>query len=289
MMKNIAQSHSFCGEAPIRDPRTGELFWVDTGKKECWKIDPESEESNRIPTEGCFQALGKRERGGWIAPLDDRLVLCDDNLKIIQDLGNPTKEKPYMLLGDGTSGPDGCYYYTIYHPEELTSKEGAILKVNRDLSVEMVLTDLALPNGIAFSPDDKKLYVTEMFGNCIWQYDFNSENGEFSNKELFAEVPEVDGYPDGLIVDSNGNVLSAHWQGFRITRYQPDGSVDRIIESPVPTATCMAFGGKDLKTLYATTARKGCTDEQLEKYPESGDLFAVEMDIPGIPERIFKG
>ena len=90
-------------------------------------------------------------------------------------------------------------------------------------------------------------------------------------------------------MDAEGYLWSGHWQGFRVTRYDPDGRKERIIEVPVPTATCMAFGGKALDTLYITTGKKGLTPEQITKFPLAGDVFAIEPGITGRLEPEFAG
>ena len=77
---------------------------------------------------------------------------------------------------------------------------------------------------------------------------------------------------------------NARWGGSCVVRHAPDGSVDRIVEVPVPQVTCPCFGGKDLRTLYITTAREHMTPAQLEQYPLSGSVFAIEVDVPGQPE-----
>lgn len=282
---SIVQSANFCGEAPIWNKKTKQLFWVDTGRKECRMLNTGSNESSTITMEGIPQALGMLQSGGWICPMEDRVVLLDKDFAQVKDLGSPLPEGTPLLLGDGTTGPDGLYYFGVYDPEDLSSKEGAVYRVNSDLNFELVIPEMALPNGMAFNKEGDKYYLTEMFGNCIWSYDFSKETGQFTNKSLFASIPEEDGYPDGLIMDNKGGVWSAHWQGFRITRYNPDGKIETVIKLPVPTATCMAFG--DNGGLYITTATKGCSDEQLKEYPESGNLFYTETRYKGFQEREF--
>jgi len=278
----------FCGEAPIVHPSTGLVYFIDTGNPTCTALDP-SGTTREFKLEGNFQCLGLREDGGWIAVLDDRVVICDENFKIIKDLGNPLAGRTNMLLGDGTAGPDGCFYFGAFNCEDLYSKDGCIYRVNKDLSINIVLEGLALPNGLAFNLDGSKFFVTEMFGSCIWSYNFSRDTGDFSEKIMFAEIPESDGLPDGLIVDSEGFLWSAHWAGYRITRYNTEGIIDRIIKLPVPTPTCMAFGGKKMSTLYITTARKGLSEEDIEKYSDSGDLFIIDTETIGRTELLFKG
>lgn len=278
----------FCGEAPVVHPETGNIFFVDTDNPSATRLDPLTMKTKTYELEGNFQCMGLR-KDGWIAVLNNKVVLCDENLKITRNLGNPLSERTDMILGDGTTGPDGCFYFGAFNFEDLYSKDGCIFRVNRDLSIEAVAEDLALPNGLAFSDDGKKFYATEMFASCIWSYDFNNETGELANKRLFAEIPEEDGLPDGLIIDAEGFLWSAHWTGYRLTRYDTAGNIERVVKLPVPTPTCMAFGGKDLSTLYITTARKGLSDQQLASSAESGDLFILDTDIKGRTELYFKG
>jgi len=94
--------------------------------------------------------------------------------------------------------------------------------------------------------------------------------------------------PDGAVVDSAGYVWNAQWNGSSVIRFAPDGSVDRVLKLPVSRPTCPAFGGKDLKTLYISSAREGLSAEQLAAEPLAGGVFAVEVDVPGLPENLVK-
>jgi sugar lactone lactonase YvrE len=120
-------------------------------------------------------------------------------------------------------------------------------------------------------------------------YDFDARSGSVTGRRTLVTVPESEGYPDGLIVDDEGFLWSGHWQGFRVTRYDPDGKKSRHIVVPVPTATCMAFGGPDLDRLYITTGKKGLTGEQIAAYPSAGDLFMVRPGVRGRVEHEFAG
>jgi len=96
------------------------------------------------------------------------------------------------------------------------------------------------------------------------------------------------GGPDGAVVDSAGYLWNAQWGGGKVVRYAPDGSIDRVITVPVSQPSCPAFGGKDLKTLYITSAREGLSAEQLAKEPLAGGVFSIDVDVPGLPENIIK-
>ena len=89
-------------------------------------------------------------------------------------------------------------------------------------------------------------------------------------------------------MDSEGFVWNARWRGNCVMRFAPDGRVDRVVEVPVLQPTCPAFGGKDLKTLYIVSAREHMTPDQLAASPASGGVFALEVDVPGLPENLFR-
>ena len=97
------------------------------------------------------------------------------------------------------------------------------------------------------------------------------------------------GIPDGLTVDAEGHVWSAHWDGWCITRYDPDGKVDRVINLPVPRPTSCVFGGPDFGTLYVTSARIRLSAQQLAEAPLSGGVFALQAGVRGLPETPFAG
>ena len=110
-----------------------------------------------------------------------------------------------------------------------------------------------------------------------------------AGRRTFVDVPEGVGIPDGLTVDAEGFVWSAHWDGWCVTRYDPDGRVDRVLNLPVPRPTSCCFGGPDFATLYVTSARIRLSARQLAEAPLSGSVFAVQPGVHGLPETAFAG
>ena len=100
-------------------------------------------------------------------------------------------------------------------------------------------------------------------------------------------VPEDAGVPDGLCVDAEGCVWSAHWGGWRITRYAPDGRIERVLQMPVPQPSSCTFGGPGLATLYVTSAAISMSAADLAKAPDGGGLFALEVGVRGLPASRF--
>jgi sugar lactone lactonase YvrE len=117
----------------------------------------------------------------------------------------------------------------------------------------------------------------------IWVYDYDLATGDLDNPRAFAEVPADAGIPDGLCIDAEGCVWSAHWGGWRLTRYAPDGRIEQVLPMPVPQPACCAFGGPDLSELYVTTAAIGLTPKELAKAQDAGGLLVFDPGVRGLP------
>ena len=142
---------------------------------------------------------------------------------------------------------------------------------------------------MGFSPDGKTLYLVDMFHSNILAYDHDPATGAVENRRIFASVPEEDGFPDGITIDSEGFVWNAHWAGWKVTRYDPTGKIEREIRFPVQNVTRCAFGGEQLDELYVTTAWYDMSEAERKAQPLAGDLFRVKTNIKGLEEPKFVG
>ena len=149
---------------------------------------------------------------------------------------------------------DGSIYFT--DPSYGVNKEQqelgfyGVYRLTSDGKLTLLVKDLVLPNGIAFSPDEKKLYVNNSEARYIAVYDVKPD-GTVTNERLFADLKDASqgGVPDGLKVDLEGNVYSTGPGGVWIL--SPEGKLLGKISVP-ETATNVAWGESDGKTLYIT-------------------------------------
>ena len=125
----------------------------------------------------------------------------------------------------------------------------------------------------------------------IYAFDLGPD-GSLSNKRTHIRLPEDAGYPDGMTVDADDHLWVAHYDGWRVTRFTPDGEVDRVIEMPIAHVTSCAFGGEELSMLYVTCATKDLTAEARAGQPLAGGLFAIDLattPLRGAPQHRFAG
>jgi len=138
--------------------------------------------------------------------------------------------------------------------------------------------------------DAKTLYFTDSAARIIYSYDYYEKSGSARIRLVFVKVPATSGLPDGLTVDAEDFVWSAEWYGSRVVRYDPDGKVERSIETPAKQTSSLAFGGPDLTDIFITSAAKS---EPMPIMPPGydpntgnfgGALYHVNLGIRGKAE-----
>ena len=162
---------------------------------------------------------------------------------------------------------------------------GWLYRIDPDWSYSKWDGPYKVTNGPAITNDGKTLYHVDTFGPCIYAFDKN-DDGSLSNRRLFAELKPGEGGADGLTVDDENAVWLAHWGGSRITRFLPDGTIDGILEMPVPQVTSCAFGGPDRNLLFITTAARNL---DLNEFPLAGGVFCAKTSVTGQASPRFKG
>jgi len=193
------------------------------------------------------------------------LALTDAGLLVAHAGGIQIKDDEggwWLLAHPGEHGPGGRYNDVALDPRgriwvgsiesAAGAADGSIYGIDTDGRCSVLLTGLAVPNGIDFSPDGTSMYVTITERGEILRFDYDVETGTASAPEVFAT--DVDCAPDGLVVDADGTVWSAKWDGAAVVAYEPTGAVAARIELPVRNITSLTFGGAGLSTLYVTTA-----------------------------------
>lgn len=143
-------------------------------------------------------------------------------------------------------------------------------------------------NGPAVSVDAGMLYFVDSVQRRVWRY--SVANGtELTSPELFLQLTDADGHPDGVTLDSEDCLWVALWDGWGVRRYAPDGRLLLHVDLPCSRVTKIAFGGPDLQTAFVTTARTGLDESQLERQPLAGALFSFEAPAPGRPMPAYSG
>jgi sugar lactone lactonase YvrE len=273
-------SHCLLGESPVWSPLDQSIYFIDIKKLSINRFCIADGLFESIPTPSEIGCIVLKQGGGIVAAMQSGLAFVDFTVKEYSFFCNIDGDIPTNRPNDGKCDGAGRLWIASMDNNEVSSS-GRLWRISSTTVPKIVDSNFVVGNGVDWSPDSKTMYFTDSVNRTIYAYDFDLENGTICNKQVFAIIPESDGFPDGLIVDSQGFIWSAHWDGWRVTRYAPSGSIDRVINLPVPRPTSLAFGGANLSSLFITSASYGLTSAELMNAPLSGGLFIYNSTVSG--------
>ena len=283
----LVESRNKIGESPVWSPREKALYWVDVEGRSIhrWREDDGSIRNWDVGEPvGC---IGLRERGGLVGARKSGFFFLEVPSGAITPIVDPEAGLPDNRFNDGKVDRLGRFWAGTRNFVDTTRATGALYRLDPDLSVHRMEESLRCPNGMAWSPDNKRMYLCDTWTRRIYIYDYDLERGAISCRRLFRELPESEGFPDGLTVDADGYLWNAHYNGWRITRYAQDGRIDRVVRMPVQHVTSVTFGGPGLETLYVTSASLRLSDTERSTQPMAGHVFALATSTPGLPQPMF--
>ena len=286
MMMRVELAHrcnNSLGEGIIWSAKDREIQWTDILGQTFWRFDPVSGQAITTPLDerlSCFAALGEGQLLAGFASGLARLDLSSGQRTLISEIET---DRPTTRLNDGKLDRQGRFVFgTMDESAAGPSPLGHVWSYDGRTQPKRLINDVRISNSIAFSPDGTLMYFADTPNRRIDVFDYDGESGTPSNRRVFVQLGSDAGYPDGSTVDAEGYLWNAEWDGGRVVRYNPNGSIDRIVQIPVPLVTCCAFGGPDLTQLYVTTARVTLDDDTLKNAPLSGSLFVINTDIKGL-------
>nr|WP_055509726.1 SMP-30/gluconolactonase/LRE family protein [Nonomuraea pusilla] len=270
------------GEGPVWHPSWPGPRWVDMLAGDILTLDERSGRVDRRHVGDIAAALRPRTGGGVVVATRRRFVLLDADLHVERRL-SPLWTDPDVRMNDGGCDPFGRFYCGSMH-DGARPGAGTLYRLDPDGTAGPVLGGLTISNGIDFSPDGRLAYFTDSATRRIDVFGY-AETG-FAERRRFVQVPVEAGLPDGLTVDSAGNVWVALWGGAAVRRYRASGDLDAVIELPVSQVSACTLGGEGLRTLYVTTSAHGVDPAE---EPAAGSLFAARVDVPGKPALGYHG
>lgn len=268
------------GEGPVWDARDRALWFVDIKNKKVHRYDPQSREHRAwdAPEYVCF--LFPAESGGFVAGLKSGLFKFDPACGGFDRIETVEADKPDNRLNDGAADPAGRLWFGTMDNKE-KDKSGAFYRFADGAVTPTGISDMVVTNGPAVSPDGRILYLVDTFRRRIDQAEIRGD-GSLGERRPFVTIEQGAGFPDGPTVDSEGAVWIGLYGGWSARRYSAAGELIAMVKFPAANVTKLAFGGSDLRTVFATTARHLLTEEQKHKQPLAGHLFQFECDVAGV-------
>ena len=289
------------GESPFWHPLEQMLYWVDIPGKKIQRANVfmGTVESWDMPSEpGC---IAPAANGGLVLALRHGIFRAPSWGGALQHIATLDYDPAHMRANDGKCDPLGRFWVGTID-ETRQKSNAALYAMDCRHSGAPVITTQAehaiTANGLGFSPDGHTVYWADTPRHLVHAWDFEPQGNTLSAQRTFAQFSpkpadwqftdrRYQGRPDGAAVDAEGNYYVAMYEGRRLCKLAPDGRLLAEIDTPAQCPTMPCFGGDDLRTLYLTTGRHGRSGEELALMPQSGCVFSMRVEVPGLPVNFF--
>lgn len=285
-----APSEDVLGESPLWCDRTDSLLWIDIDRATLHRLHLASGRRDRFRF--AARSLGalalRQEAGSVVLALEASLFTFDLGSGRLTTLAEIEPATLNTRLNDGRCDANGNLWIGTMD-NGLAAPSGSFYRVDANGTVARQFGDVIVSNTVALSPDQRTLYFSDTRRFITWAFDRSPEDGTLSNRRIFVDHRAGQERPDGACVDSEGGLWVAIFGGGRVDRFTQEGRLDRRIALPVTNPTCVCLGGSGYQTLFITTARKFLDAQTLDHEPLAGSVLAIDVEVPGLPEKRFGG
>jgi sugar lactone lactonase YvrE len=276
------------GEAPHWDERTRTLLFVDLTAGVVFRYDQSGVKLGSFSVGQEVGAVVPRRGGGLVLAVHDGIAAASDTGADFELTAPVERDIRGNRMNDAKCDPAGRLFAgtTAF---DFSPHSAALYRVAPDWSVEPVVRDVTQSNGIAWSPDSRRMYFIDSATGGVDVFDFDVGTGSVSNRRRLVTITPGHGVPDGMTADNRGNLWVACFGGAAVRCFSPAGVQTGEVRFPVTQVTSCAFGGPDLADLYVTSAAYQLSADQLKSQPHAGATFVCRPGAVGLPASSFAG
>lgn len=278
----FVSSRCTLGEGPFW--YAGCLWWVDIEESRLLTVDADGGGLRRyeLPSRiGCAVPITPHR---FVVALEDGFCLLDLDTGEVRLLAKPETSAPMIRFNDGKCDPAGRLLAGTLHMAG-TARQAHLYLLEAGCPVRTLLDSLSISNGLAWSADHRTFYHVDTPTFSVQAYDYDVPTGSLSNPRTIIQIPHHLGYPDGMDIDRDGNLWIAHWDGWAVRCWSPEGVLVDEIRLPCARPTSCCFGGADLDLLFITSASVGLSKAELLAQPDAGSVFVCNLAQRGYPVR----
>jgi L-arabinonolactonase len=290
----ISSTPSDLGESLFWDVGAKRLYWIDAWRTKIFAFDPVSGETCAVDLTVALAGLpigsvARHEAGGMIGGVKGGFYRLDLAARSASLIAAVEADRPATnRLNDGKCDRAGRFWCASVNTDHRTPS-GALWRLVAGRTPTLMHDGLITGNGIAWSIDDRVMYLADTLAGMVWQFDFDVATGDIANRRVFISTAHIRGAVDGATVDEDGCYWAALFRGGAVAQFDPDGKLMRHIGLPVSNPTICAFGGANLDVLYVASASRFLDDAQRRAQPLAGHVFALQgLGVRGIPEPGFR-
>jgi len=280
-IKPVGERKSKWGEGSIW--WQGALYYVDIEGHLVVRYDPADGSEKSWNVGQRVGTVVPRESGGLVIAGDHGLYFLDEETGTLTAIADPEPDKPDNRFNDGKCAPDGRFFAGTISLVKKTG-DARLYRLDPDLTLHEAFGPVTNSNGIIWSADGKIVYYIDTPRKEVLAFDY--EDGHLRNMRGVVSTQHLSWSPDGMTIDTDGNLWVAFCHGGCVICYSPvTGEEIRRVEIPALETTSCAFGGPDLADLYVTTGVHGSIEEEL-----GGRLFVIKgLGVKGLPANAFEG
>ena len=285
----IIDAKALVGEGPIWHSQKNVLYWVDILGNSVNIYDPATDQNRTIDVGQPVGTIVPRKSGGVMLALHHGFASLNLETEEVKMISDPESHIPEHRFNDGKCDPAGRFWAGTMTFDGATPT-GSVYCMFPDLRVKRMIENVSISNGIVWSLDNSTMYYIDTPTNVVVAYDYNIDTADISNKRVAITIPQEDGMPDGMTIDSEGMLWIAHYGGSRVTRWDANsGKLLQTIPLPVTQVTACALGGPKMDQLYITSACQQLDDAAFKEQPHAGGLIRTSVDVKGIEAPEFAG
>ena len=273
------------GEGPLWHPIEHVLYWVDIAGQQLHRLDIKTHQHRLWDMPALIGCIAPTTNGNLIAGIGDEICYIElPSGKVTPRIKIPDG----LRINDGKCDRQGRLWLGTICVEKPIAH---LYRFDPDGKLHTMLDGIHVSNGLDWSLDDQTFYYTDSMTHQIFQFDFDADTGQISRRRSFITLPSEQGVPDGLTIDAQGNIWSAHWNGWKVVQYTANGQIAQTINMPVQRPTSCTFGGANLDTLFITSCSID-VGEPIDKTLDlpAGSVFAIRIpEVIGLPANTFGG
>ena len=275
-ISTVTNHFSLLGEGPVWDAKRNCICWVDILNGEIHQFFVGLNNLRTCKVDQLIGAVALCKNNVFLAALKNGFAFIDRESGAIKMIVNPEEHLVNNRFNDGKCDPAGRFWASTMSLSE-NPAAGSVYCLDNALVITQKITNTTIPNGMAWSLNSKIFYFVDTPTYEVVAYDYDKNTGCINNKRTIIKIAKDDGFPDGMTTDSEGMLWIAHWDGWQLTRWNPDtGEKVFTIKLPVAKVTSCTFGGENLEDLYITSAKTGLNEKELKNQPLAGSLFLIK-------------
>ena len=273
------------GEGTLWVKEHNSIYFVDIKKKSFFSLNTKNNKKKKYRVNKEIGFLAHIKGDIFILGLQDELRI--QNIKTKKIIKSILIEEDIKLnrVNDGKTDPKGNLWFGTMDNLERKIEKGSLYKLDKNLLLTRVDRNYRITNGPAFI-DELNFYHTDSSKKIIYKIRINKKN-KIINKKIFKKFSSKEGSPDGMTLDKNKNLWVAHFHGACVSVFNNRAKLIHRIQLPAKNITNCTFGGQKNNELFITSATKGMSNTDLQKYRYSGFLFSVKTNMRGKLQKKF--